>query len=146
MPFDIKQLIASQRGRNFVLHEQYINPQFVRVLRTIGFDKVYERSEGAYFHDAEGKEYLDFLSGYGSFNIGRNHPVVRKAIKDVLDLELPNMIQMGCSLLPGLLAKELTQRCPKSLDTVFFSNSGTEANEGASNSPRPTPSAISFYF
>jgi ornithine--oxo-acid transaminase len=131
MPFDIKQIIASQRGRNFILHEQYINPQFVRVLRTIGFDKVYERSEGAYFYDAEGREYLDFLSGYGSFNIGRNHPVVRKAIKDVLDLELPNMIQMGCSLLPGILAKELTRRCPPSLDTVFFSNSGTEANEGA---------------
>jgi ornithine--oxo-acid transaminase len=92
---------------------------------------VYERAEGAYFYDAEGKDYLDFLSGYGSFNVGRNHPVVRKALKDVLDLELPNMIQMGCTLLPGLLAKEITKRCPPSLDTVFFANSGTEANEGA---------------
>ncbi|MFO1520437.1 MAG: aspartate aminotransferase family protein [bacterium] len=131
MPFDLKQLMASNRGRNFTLHEQFINPQFVRVLRTIGFDKVYERAEGAYFYDGEGNSYLDFLSGYGSFNIGRNHPVVRKALKDALDLELPNMIQMGCTLLPGLLAKELTRRAPESLDTVFFSNSGTEANEGA---------------
>jgi ornithine--oxo-acid transaminase len=56
---------------------------------------------------------------------------VRKAIEDALDLQLPNMIQMGCSLLPGILAKELTKRCPDSIDTVFFSNSGTEANEGA---------------
>jgi ornithine--oxo-acid transaminase len=131
MSFDLKQVIASHKGRNFTLHEQYINPQFVRVLRTIGFDKVYDRAEGAYFYDAEGNAYLDFLAGYGAFNVGRNHPVVRKAIEDALDLELPNMIQMGCSLLPGVLAKELTKRCPDSIDTVFFSNSGTEANEGA---------------
>lgn len=131
MAFDIKQLLTDHRGKNFILHEQYINPQFVRVLRTIGFDKVYERSEGAYFYDAEGNRYLDFLSGYGSFNIGRNHPVVRKAIHDTLDLELPNMIQMGCSLLPGLLAQELLKYAPSSVDTVFFTNSGTESVEGA---------------
>lgn len=131
MPFDIKQLFAANRGKNFILHEQFINPQFVRVLRTIGFDKVYERSEGAYFYDAEGHAYLDFLSGYGSFNVGRNHPVVRKAIHDTLDLELPNMIQMGCSLLPGLLAQELIRYAPPSIDTVFFTNSGTESVEGA---------------
>lgn len=131
MPFDIKQLISTQRGKNFILHEQYINPQFVRVLRTIGFDKIYERSEGAYFYDAEGTSYLDFLSGYGSFNVGRNHPIVRKAILDVMDLELPNMIQMGCGLLPGVLAQQLVKLAPESVDTVFFTNSGTESVEGA---------------
>ncbi len=131
MPFDIKEIIRSHQGKNFTLHEQYINPQFVRVLRTIGFDKLYERAEGAYFYDAEGKSYLDFLSGYGSFNIGRSHPVVKKTIQEILDLNLPNMIQMGCSLLPGILAKELLKYCPNSIDTVFFTNSGTESVEGA---------------
>ncbi len=131
MPFNIQDIFQAHQGKHFSLHEQYINPQFVRVLRTIGFDKIYTRAEGAYFYDAEGNSYLDFLSGYGSFNVGRNHPVVRKALHDTLDLELPNMIQMGCTLLPGVLAKELTRRCPDSIDTVFFSNSGTEANEGA---------------
>ncbi len=131
MAFDLKHLFSSHRGKNFILHEQYINPQFVRVLRTIGFDKVYERAEGAYFYDAEGTPYLDFLSGYGSFNVGRNHPVVKKAIEDALDLNLPNLIQMGCSLLPGLLAQELVNLAPPCLDTVFFTNSGTESVEGA---------------
>src|SRR5262245_58918262 len=131
MPFDLKQVVEAHRAKNFSLHEQYINPQFVRVLRTIGFDKVFERAEGAYFYDAQGNAYLDFLAGYGSFNVGRNHPTVGKAIEDALDLKLPNMIQMGCSLLPGVLAKDLTGPAPDSLDTVFFSNSGTEANEGA---------------
>ncbi len=131
MSFNLKELVSVHRGKNFILHEQYINPQFVRVLRTIGFDKLYERAEGAYFYDAEGNPYLDFLSGYGSFNVGRNHPVVRKAIQDAMELELPNMIQMGCSLLPGVLAKELVKLCPASVDTVFFTNSGTESVEGA---------------
>ncbi|MBF0493288.1 MAG: aspartate aminotransferase family protein [Deltaproteobacteria bacterium] len=131
MPFNIKNLFEEHKNKNLIFHEQFINPQFVRVLRTIGFDKIYERAEGAYLYDQEGSAYLDFLSGYGSFNIGRNHPVVAQAIKDVLDLKLPNMIQMGVTLLPGLLAKELLQLCSDSIDTVFFTNSGTESVEGA---------------
>src|SRR5436309_14087765 len=75
--------------------------------------------------------YLDFLSGYSVFNIGRNHPLVKKAIRDVLDLDLPNMVQMDCSLLSGLLAEAITKRTPPHLDAVFFCNSGTEAMEGA---------------
>jgi acetylornithine/succinyldiaminopimelate/putrescine aminotransferase len=75
--------------------------------------------------------YLDFLSGYSVFNIGRSHPVVKQAIRDVLDLDLPNMVQMDCSLLSGLLAEALTKRTPSHLDAVFFCNSGTEAMEGA---------------
>ena len=65
------------------------------------------------------------------FNLGRNHPTVKRAIRDVLDLDLPNMVQMDCSLLSGLLAEALTKRTPPHLDAVFFCNSGTEAMEGA---------------
>ena len=49
----------------------------------------------------------------------------------MLDLDLPNMVQMDCSLLSGLLAEALTKRTPPHLDAVFFCNSGTEAMEGA---------------
>src|SRR5437868_6022025 len=75
--------------------------------------------------------YLDFLSCYSVVNIGRNHPVVKEAIRDVLDLDLPHMVQMDCSLLSGLLAEAITKRTPPHLDAVFFCNSGTEAMEGA---------------
>src|SRR5260370_8690348 len=97
----------------------------------MGFDKVYARAEGAYLYDMDNRPYLDFLSGYSVFNIGRNHPVVKQAIRDVLDLDLPKMVQMDCSLLSGLLAEALTKRTPRYLDAVFFCNSGTEAMEGA---------------
>src|SRR5204863_4340534 len=61
----------------------------------------------------------------------RNHPAVKQAIRDVLDLDLPNMVQLDCSLLSGLLAEALVKRTPAHLNAVFFCNSGTEAMEGA---------------
>jgi len=131
MPLDIQQLIATRLGENYELHEQYVNPALVKVLRTIGFDKVYARAEGSYLYDKEGNQFLDFLGGYSAFNIGRNHPAVKKVIRDLLDLDMPNMVQMDCSLLSGLLAEKLVRLPPPHLNAVFFCNSGTEAIEGA---------------
>src|SRR4026208_2618848 len=131
MAFDRKEIVASRLGENYELHERHINRTLVAAQRVIGFDKVYARAEGAYLYDMDNRPYLDFLSGYSVFNIGRNHPVVKQAIRDVLDLDLPNMVQMDCSLLSGLLAEALTKRTPSHLNAVFFCNSGTEAIEGA---------------
>ncbi len=131
MPFDLKALVSERFGENYELHERHINRTLVAVQRTIGFDKVYARACGAYLYDAEGNAYLDFLSGYSVYNIGRNHPVVKKALQDALDLDLPNMVQMDCSLLSGLLAEALLKKLPDHLNSVFFCNSGTEAMEGA---------------
>src|SRR4030095_3395642 len=131
MAFDLKEIVASRLGENYELHEPRITRPLVAAQRFIGFDKVYARAEGAYLYDRDTQPYLDFLSGYSVFNIGRNHPVVKQAIRDVLDLDLPNMVQMDCSLLSGLLAEALTKRTPPHLNAVFFCNSGTEAMEGA---------------
>ncbi len=131
MAFDLKEIVAARLGENYELHERHLNRTLVAAQRVIGFDKVYARAEGAYLYDMDNAAYLDFLSGYSVFNIGRNHPAVQKAIRDVLDLDLPNMVQMDCSLLSGLLAEALTKRTPPHLDAVFFCNSGTEAMEGA---------------
>src|SRR3954468_16376249 len=131
MPFDLKHLVATRLGENYQLHERHLNATLVAVQRIIGFDQVYERAEGAYLYDREGRSYLDFLSGYSVYNIGRNHPTVKQAIRDALDLDLPNMVQMDCSLLSGLLAEALLKKLPAHLDAVFFCNSGAEAIEGA---------------
>ncbi len=131
MSFDLKEIIAARLGENYDLHERHLNRTLVAAQRVIGFDKVYARAGGAYLYDMDNAQYLDFLSGYSVFNIGRNHPVVKQAIRDVLDLDLPNMVQMDCSLLSGLLAEALTKLTPPHLDAVFFCNSGTEAIEGA---------------
>src|SRR5436853_1117513 len=131
MSFDLKEIIAARLGENYALQHSNIKRTLVAAQLVIGFDKTYERAEGAYLYDMDGNAYLDFLSGYSVFNIGRNHPVVKKAIRDVLDLDLPDMVQSDCSLLSGLLAEAIIKRTPPHLDAVFFCNSGTEAMEGA---------------
>jgi ornithine--oxo-acid transaminase len=131
MSFDLKNLVATRMGENYDLHTRHLNPMLVEVLRITGFDKVYVRAEGAYLYDAAGNAYLDFLSGYGVFSMGRNHPTIKKAIRDTLDLDLPNMVQLDCSLLSGLLAEALLKKVPSHLEAIFFCNSGTEAVEGA---------------
>ncbi len=130
MGFDLPGLLAERSGQGYELHARYLNPQRPRMLHAIGFDKVYERAEGAYLYDADGVRYADFLSGFGVFGIGHNHPVVRKALHDVLDAELASMVQFDCALLPGLLAERLLAHAP-GLDRVYFCNSGTEAVEAA---------------
>jgi len=129
--FDLKSLVNSRFGENYDLHDKYVNRTFSTVLKTIGFDKCYKSAKGAYLYDAEGNDYLDFLSGYGVYGMGRNHPVIKQAIKDALDMDLPNMVQMDCALLSGLLAEKLVQTLNNRLTACFFTNSGTEAIEGA---------------
>src|SRR5256885_14084329 len=131
MAFDLREIVAARLGENYQLHERHVNRTLVAAQRVIGFDKVYARAEGAYLYDMDKQPDLEFLSGYSGFNIGRNHPLVKQAIRDVLDLDLPNMVQMDCSLLSGLLAEALVKRMPPHLNAVFFCNSGTEAMESA---------------
>jgi ornithine--oxo-acid transaminase len=131
MSFDLRGLLEERAGENFRLHSQHLNPQLVRVLRTIGFDRFYVRGEGCYLYDREGQRYLDFLSGFGVFALGRAHPVVKKALHDALDADLPNLVQMDAALLPGLLAEQLVARTHPGIERVFFTNSGAEAVEAA---------------
>jgi ornithine--oxo-acid transaminase len=130
MGFDLPGLLAERSGQGYELHARYLNPQRPRMLHAIGFDKVYERAEGAYLYDADGRRYADFLSGFGVFGVGHNHPVVKKALHDVLDADVASMVQFDCALLPGLLAERLLGYAP-GLDRVYFCNSGTEAVEAA---------------
>lgn len=128
----IASILAERAGEQFDLHERHANAQLVRVLRAIGFDRNYVRGVGPHLFDDKGEKYLDLLSGWGTFALGRNHPVVNDAIREALDLCLPNMGAMDASLLAGVLAQELIETAPGDrLDKVFFANSGTETVEGA---------------
>jgi ornithine--oxo-acid transaminase len=130
MGFDLPSILAARRGEAYDLHARYLNPQLSRTLHAIGFDKLYQRAEGAYLYDRDGVRYADFLAGFGVFGVGRNHPAVRKALQDVLDGELADLVQFDAPILAGLLAEQLLAKAP-GMDRVYFGNSGTEAVEAA---------------
>jgi ornithine--oxo-acid transaminase len=127
---DLKGLLAGAGDE----HERWartINPQFVRVLRTIGFDRTWATADGPYLYDTRGDRYLDMLGGFGMYNVGRNNPRVRAALIEALELETPGSVQLGVTALPGLLAEALLARAPSRLERVLFTSTGTEAIEAA---------------
>ena len=125
----MRELFAAHEADRFELHSRHMNNMMVRVLKTIGFDVRFVSGKGAYLGDSSGARYLDLLSGFGVFQIGRNHPRLAEALKSVLDSDLPNLVQMDVSVLAGVLAERLLAYAPW-LDKVFFANSGTEAVRG----------------
>jgi ornithine--oxo-acid transaminase len=127
----LRELLEQHAGDDFELYARTINPQFVRLLRTIGFDRRWARGEGAYLFDADGNRYLDLLGGFGMYNVGRNNGQIRAALVEALELETPGKVQLGIGPLPGLLADELLRRVPPRLERVLFTTSGAEAIESA---------------
>jgi ornithine--oxo-acid transaminase len=127
----LTELVEERGAEALDLHAQTINPQFVRLLRTIGFDRQWARAQGQYLWDSEGNRYLDVLGGFGMFNVGRNNPRVREALVEALELERPGSVQLGVDSLPALLAEELLRRAPASVKRVLFTSSGAESVEAA---------------
>jgi acetylornithine/succinyldiaminopimelate/putrescine aminotransferase len=91
-----------------------------------------ERAEGLYLYDTSGKAYLDLIGGISVANTGHRHPAVIQAIRDQLDRYLHVMVYGEFIQSPQVqYATLLAANLPPSLDTVYFTNSGTEATEGA---------------
>jgi ornithine--oxo-acid transaminase len=127
---DVSEMFKDREAQRSSMHARYLNEQLVRVLKTIGYDVGFQKGQGQYLFDRSGARYLDLLSGFGVFAIGRNHPVLRDALKSVLDSDLPNLVQLDVSTLAGVLAERLLGHVPY-LDKVFFANSGAECVEAA---------------
>src|SRR5512138_2122036 len=127
---DVSELFVERQAQRSSMHARYLNEQLVRVLKTIGYDVGFQKGQGQYLFDRDGARYLDLLSGFGVFAIGRNHPALRYALKSVLDADFPNLVQLDVSTLAGVLAERLLEHVPY-LDKVFFANSGAETVEAA---------------
>ena len=130
MSHDMVALFAERERDRYSMHAQHLNEQMVRVLKTIGYDVGFTRGVGQYLYDRDGARYLDLLSGFGVFALGRNHPALREALKSVLDSDLPNLVQMDVSTLAGVLTEKLLALVPY-LDKALYCNSGAEAVEAA---------------
>ncbi len=90
------------------------------------------RAEGNYLYDSEGTKYLDLIGGISVCNIGHRHPAVVAAIKEQADAYLHVMVYGELMQSPQVqYAALLAAHLPPTLDCVYFTNSGTEATEGA---------------
>ncbi len=128
---DVAELLELRSGDAMALNQRHLNPQLGRILRTLGFDREWASGRGPYLIDRQGNEYLDLLSGYGVFSLGRSHPYVKEQLSRVLAADSANLPQLGVSTLPGVLAEELIARAPAPLDGVVLTSSGTESVETA---------------
>src|SRR5882724_5926867 len=90
------------------------------------------KAEGSRLYDADGNEYIDLIAGISVCNVGHGHPKVTKAIKKQVDEYLHVMVYGEMIESPQVqYAKLLTDHLPPHLNSVFFTNSGAEAIEGA---------------
>ncbi len=120
------QLLYDETYENY---RAFVNPALARVMKLSG-SPVEVRAQGTTIWDHAGKAYLDFAGGYGVFTLGHSHPRVVAAVKAQLDL----MALSGKTMfdpLAGRLARALAEIAPGDLRLSFFTNSGTEAVEGA---------------
>jgi len=91
-----------------------------------------ERAEGVYIYDTQGKAYMDLISGLGVSALGHGNPAIKAALHQQIDRHLHVMVYGEFFQEAQLkLAELLAANLPKSLDTCYFVNSGTEANEAA---------------
>ncbi len=127
----VREIIARRMGEELALNDRHLNPQMGRILRTLGFDRVWVGGEGAHLIDSEGRRYLDLFGGYGVFAIGRNHPEAIAAVQEAMAARTGNLPQLGVTLLSGVLAEQLLARAPASVGAMVPANSGTEAVEAA---------------
>lgn len=91
-----------------------------------------EKGEGVYIHASDGSKYTDMISGIAVSNLGHGNPAIIKAIQSQADRYIHTMVY-GEHIQPPQVefAKNLTDLLPESLNSVFYTNSGSEAVEGA---------------
>ncbi|WP_346317290.1 aminotransferase class III-fold pyridoxal phosphate-dependent enzyme [Chitinophaga sp. YIM B06452] len=90
------------------------------------------KAQGMYMWDAEGKQYLDLIAGISVCNIGHCHPAVVKAIREQAETYMHLLVYGEFVQSPQVAyAKYLTDHLPAALSSVYFTNSGSEATEGA---------------
>ena len=120
MSLDIKQLIAEREASaTSCMRAISMNRWSMCSRRSVSTSAISVVS-GNICTTSSGERYLDLLSGWGVFAIGRNHPTVREALTAVLDSELPNLVQMGVSALSGVLAERLLAIRASSRQGILF--------------------------
>lgn len=109
----------------------FINPTLTPILRCFKLDLVYQKGQGHYLYDEQGRAYLDFIAQYGAVPFGYNPTFLIRALQEALDKQVPSLVQPSTPFWASTLAEELTKMAPGDMKTVTFCQSGAEAVEAA---------------
>jgi ornithine--oxo-acid transaminase len=112
-------------------YEQNVNPRWVDLLDLLNMNAVYTECHGEVLHTADGRQILDFLSGYCVYNAGHNHPKIVNALHRELDKAGPSMLQSHISGTAGELAERLLKLAGGRVRKVYFATSGSDGVETA---------------
>src|SRR5580700_2372710 len=123
--------LAQYPSEGVRLYEKCVNPQWVRLLDVLQMNVHYRRCIGTELHTEDGRQILDFNSGYCVHNAGHNHPRIKAAIIAELERDGAAMLQTGVPELAGVLGAQLCERAGGRLAKAFFASSGSEGVEAA---------------
>jgi len=112
-------------------YSAYVNPQWTKLISMLGLNRNFVKSYGAELLTDDGQVFLDFLSGYGVYNVGHHHPYVTKELINELQSHRPTMLQSDIPTLAGELAKRLCALAQGRVSKVYFGSSGSEGIETA---------------
>jgi len=110
-------------------YAKYVNPSFIELLGVLGFGRVFTRASDVWIWDSEGRRYLDCLAGFGSVNLGHNHPALTARLHELLDEQVLHFCHTGPSAGAAALAQALAARLADPLEISLFASSGAEAVE-----------------
>lgn len=111
-------------------YRAHINPNYAEFLERLGLAHTIQEAKGAVILDSQGRSYIDFVAGYGVFNLGHNPPGLIKALRKELDSSpLWNRPFLSAPL--AHLAERLVDLTPDELSKVFICSTGAEAIDSA---------------
>jgi len=125
-------------------YAKYVNPSFIELLGVLGFGRVFTRASDVWIWDSEGRRYLDCLAGFGSVNLGHNHPLLTARLHELLDEQVLHFCHTGPSAGAAALAQALAERLPDPLEISLFASSGAEAVEAGLKLARAATGRTAF--
>ncbi|MDR3643594.1 MAG: aspartate aminotransferase family protein, partial [Clostridia bacterium] len=129
MFIDLDQMAGMPVNELEGLYRAHCNSAFYKLLDINGLNRCFAHAEGIYLWDSDGRRYMDFVGGYGSLNLGHNHPRVIRAVE--AHFGRPNLLQENANLYNAVLAYDISELTRGQLPVCSFTNCGTETVEEA---------------
>ncbi|MBI4345401.1 MAG: aspartate aminotransferase family protein [Elusimicrobia bacterium] len=127
-------------------YSKHVNPEFAKLLGVFGYGRLFASATDVWLYDAEGRKYLDCLAGFGSCNVGHNHPRLVGRLKAFLEESAFHLNHLGPAAHAAAVAERLALLLPRPLEITLFSSSGSEAVDAAMKVARAATGRAGFVY